>query len=188
MMIVIGGAHFPAMYSRGSADRSRLLVLSVFLAVACVLARSQVLTINVSQPGSPRESVTWVNGYRSSVAGQTISYHSSHPDADNALLCRVRRDADSIAWETDTLTRPSSDECYHLVWLAGIERIGWGNATHPHTFQFSVNGQRWFTFTNRKDSSAPKWTISANSGARLSFESRMVDRYGDLFGYMFLDI
>src|SRR5215831_907580 len=133
-----------------SVNRRRVLVLSCFLAVGCVFAQSPVLTVSVTQPGLRKESLSWLNGYRSSVAGQTISYHSSHPDADNALLCRVRRDAGSISWETDTLTKTSGDGIYHLVWLAGIERIGWGNATHPHTFQLSVNGERWFTFTNRK--------------------------------------
>ncbi|HTK80775.1 MAG TPA: glycoside hydrolase family 38 C-terminal domain-containing protein [Bacteroidota bacterium] len=146
------------------------------------------LDIRVSQSGRLTSALSYLNGYHHSLSGQTLAYHSSHPDADVALLCRVRRDASSISWETDTLVDGGKDNFYHLVWLAGIERIGWGNATLPHTFHLSVNGEPWFTFTNRKDSSAPRWTTGGKDGAQLSFQSQMVDRYGDLFGYMFLDL
>ena len=147
------------------------------------------LTISVeTSGGAATRQPEYINGYRSSVSGQTITYHSSHPDADDALLCRVRRDALSISWLTDTLPALRGPRFYRLVWLAGIERIGWGNATHPHTFHLSINGDRWFTFTNRKDSTAPRWTVSGKNGAELSFESRKTDKFGDLFGFMSLKL
>lgn len=164
------------------------IILCLRLLLTAGFSQAPMLTINVWQPDNQNAAPAYLNGYRRPVSGQTISYHSSHPDAEVALLCRVRRDANAISWETDTLPDPPADGFYHLIWLAGIERIGWGNATHPHIFHMSVNGERRFTFTNRKDSTAGRWTITGKDAASLSFESRLIDRYGDLFGTMTLDL
>jgi hypothetical protein len=56
------------------------------------------------------------NGYRKSVFGQAIDYHSSHPDADKALLVRAKQDVGSIIWESDTLTEVEG-EYYNLIWI-----------------------------------------------------------------------
>lgn len=143
------------------------------------------IVINVTQAQFPK---TFLNGYRASVSGQTITYHSSHPDAEIALIARARREVSTIAWETDTLVAPSQGEFYQFVWLAGLEHAGWGNTEISHKFYFFINGQRWFTFENRKDSTAKKWTITGKNGAALSFEASTVDRFGDLFGHMFLKV
>src|SRR6201993_2580291 len=60
----------------------------------------------------------YLNGYRSSVDGQTIEYHSSDPDADFALLVRGERMAHAASWQTDPLPEPSGDS-YQFIWLAG---------------------------------------------------------------------
>ena len=97
--------------------------------------------ITVTVKGESRSSsLHYLNGYRQEIYGQTISYHSSHPDVEDALLCRVNREADSIAWRSDTLPPSYPGDLYRFVWLAGLERIGWGNATHPHKFTFFING------------------------------------------------
>ncbi|HEV8538125.1 MAG TPA: hypothetical protein VGR15_04285, partial [Bacteroidota bacterium] len=165
------------------------LICGGITGVALSQEREPSLTINVLLTGGQKEDVpSYLNGFRAAVSGQTISYHSSHPDAETALLCRVRSDAGEITWETDTLPESFPGTSYRFVWLAGIERIGWGNTSHPHTFHLSVNGDRWFTFTNRKDSTAAGWTIRGNEGAELTFESRYTDRFGDLFGYMYMSL
>jgi hypothetical protein len=158
--------------------------------MACVVAaRAQrnenAIIINVTQTQSPK---TFLNGYRASVSGQTITYHSSHPDAEVALIARARREVSTIAWETDTLSAPAQSEFYQFVWLAGLEHAGWGNTKISHKFDFLINGQRWFTFENRKDSTAQKWKISGKNDAELSFEALNTDKFGDLFGHMFLKV
>jgi hypothetical protein len=166
-----------------------ILLWLVFIAAPFFTARTQTgenaVIINVSQKQS---SETFLNGYRAAVSGQTITYHSSHPDADVALIARARREVSTISWETDTLLKSTAGEFYRFVWLAGLERAGWGNTTHSHKFDFFVNGQRWFRFENRKDSTARSWKISGKGGADLSFEAQTVDKFGDLFGHMFLNL
>ncbi|HUL44768.1 MAG TPA: glycoside hydrolase family 38 C-terminal domain-containing protein [Bacteroidota bacterium] len=167
-----------------------LMLLMVLPASRSVQAQEHTEPpINIRITGaSGHASQHYLNGFASEMYGQTISYHSSHPAVEDALICRVNREADSIAWRTDTVTAPASGGYLRFVWLAGIEHIGWGNATHPHKFEFSVNGRHWFSFTNRKDSTAPMWTEHGPDGADLTFESHYTDKFGDLFGLMYLSL
>lgn len=129
----------------------------------------------------------YVNGYRKSLSGQVLAYHSSHPDADSALLARADGVTTTVSWETDPLPALSDGEFHRLVWLAGLECAGWpGKQTH--TFDLSVNGELWFTFKNLKDEGAKRWKVAGPRGAELSFEATTVDRAGDLFGYMYLKV
>jgi alpha-mannosidase len=137
---------------------------------------------------SPADAGTYLNGYRKTIDGQQITYRSSHPDADVALLVRARKDALSATWETDSIPDVFLGDQYKLIWLAGLEKDGFQNPGEVHRFDFIVNGVKWLTFRNLKDSTAKKWRVRAANGAELSFESTMVDRAGDLFGYMLLTI
>jgi alpha-mannosidase len=131
---------------------------------------------------------TFLNGYRKSLSGERIAYRSSHPDAGMALLVRARKEAHAISWETDVIPEAYSGDRYRFIWVAGLERQGFQNPEETHSFDFLVNGQRWFRFQNRKDSSARFWTIRSENGAELSFDATTVDRVGDLFGTMHLDV
>jgi alpha-mannosidase len=131
--------------------------------------------------------VAYINGYRSTVSGQVLEYHSSHPDADLALLARANKEASTIEWKTDPIPEGATGDFYQLVWLAGLEREGWPGK-EVHTFDLYVNGELWFTFQNRKDAEAKKWKVTGKHGAELSFDAQIADRAGDLFGYMFLRV
>jgi alpha-mannosidase len=144
--------------------------------------RQKVDSTNLADAG------TYLNGYRKTIEGQTITYRSSHPDAEVALLVRARKDAHSITWETDTIPDAFLGDQYRLIWLAGLEKDGFQNPGEVHSFDFIVNGTKWLSFKNGKDSAANKWRVRAANGAELSFETTMVDRAGDLFGYMILAI
>jgi alpha-mannosidase len=129
----------------------------------------------------------YLNGYHTSIAGQTIEYHSSDPDADTALLVRAQRIAHSISWETEPLRMDPSGYSY-FIWLAGIECAGFKGETESHSFDFLINGQRWFTFRNAKDSTAKSWKLEGKDYGELSFATLAVDTVGDLFGYMVLKV
>ncbi|MGA2857313.1 MAG: glycoside hydrolase family 38 C-terminal domain-containing protein [Candidatus Sulfotelmatobacter sp.] len=135
-------------------------------------------------PGQP--VATYLNGYHSSITGETIEYHSSDPDADSALLVRGQRIAHSIAWETDPM--PASNGDFQFIWLAGIECAGFEGEKESHQFDFLINGQRWFSFKNAKDSTAKNWKVAGRDGAELSFAALITDKAGDLFGYMVLKV
>ena len=134
-----------------------------------------------------KAGASYINGYRKTIAGQVLAYHSSHPDADSALLVRANKEAPSITWETDPLPAAVEGDFYRLVWLAGLEREGWPGK-ESHKFDLYINGDRWFTFQNLKDAHAWKWQVPGKLGAELSFEAVMADRAGDLFGYMYLKL
>jgi hypothetical protein len=177
---------------RGSVNRFLTLFL-LLLSGSCVLKAQTapggiVITVTEGGPGRGGSSKNYLNGYRKNVSGQTITYHSSHPDAELALIVRANAEVGSASWETDTLVDSDQDDFYNFVWLAGLDRAGWGENKIEHKFKLSINGEPWFAFRNFKDSTAPHWHVAGKSGSELSFESRMTDKFGDLFGYMFLRI
>lgn len=146
-----------------------------------------VVSVTSIAESGDQEGQAYLNGYRATIDGQTIAYHCSHPDADTALLVRTRRDAPSITWETDPIPPEFPGEYYEFVWLAGIDFRGWGSEVE-RDFRLFINGQPWFTFHNRKDAAAGRWTVRGRDGAELRFESQLIDKHGDLFGYMFLRV
>ena len=150
-----------------------------------IVIRVNDVRATASAPAAP--SLTYLNGYRSSISGQTIEYHSPDPDAESALLVRGQRIAPSISWETDPLPQSAGDYS-QFIWLAGIECAGFAQENDSHPFDVLINGQRWFTFKNAKDSTAKNWKIEGKDGSELSFASTMTDKVGDLFGYMVLRV
>ncbi len=149
------------------------------------------IVVKVASPASatsnPTSLAEYLNGYRSSISGQTIEYHSSDPDVDSALIVRAQTIAHSISWQTDPVPR-GSGEFVQFIWLAGIECQGFAQERDVHPFDFLINGRVWFTFRNAKDSTAKQWTVDGSDGAQLSFTSLLTDTVGDLFGYMILKL
>ena len=134
------------------------------------------------------QEIGFINGWAESVDGQTISYHSAVPGATDALIARAQRIAHSIAWKTDPLPKSVAGDSYRLLWLAGLDFSGWAEDKTEHTFDFLINGKRWFTFKNYKGATARKWSVHNEDGAELSFDATTADKFGDLFGYMHLDL
>ena len=170
---------------------STVVVLASFALVAfrCAVGQQtgKEIVIEVkdalSQPSAGADR--YVSGYRSSVDGETIHYHSPDPDADSALLVRGQAIAPSISWETDPVADVHSDFT-QFIWLAGIECAGFTEEVESHNFDFLINGQRWFTFRNAKDDTAKNWKVTGKDGSELTFNAAMIDKAGDLFGYMVL--
>ncbi|MGA2263772.1 MAG: hypothetical protein ABSH28_20350, partial [Acidobacteriota bacterium] len=163
-----------------------VILFSAFLCAGGCARKQETkrILINVIQG---KTAATYINGYRRTLGGQVMAYHSSHPDADSALLARANKEAPTITWETDPLPPAVEGDFYQLVWLAGLEREGWPGK-EVHTFDFYINGNLWFTFKNLKDDNAKNWRVAGRQGAQLSFLATTVDRAGDLFGYMFLKV
>ena len=173
--------------------QSTLIILGVSstIMLSSPQKSGEEIRINIRQTVdslNPIDAGTYLNGYRKSISGERITYRSSHPDADVALLVRARKEARSIAWETDSIPDIYAGDRYRFIWLGGLECAGFQNPDEVHSFEFTVNGERWFTFRNLKDSTAKSWKVTNPNGAVLSFEAMVVDRAGDLFGYMHLDI
>ena len=145
------------------------------------------ILVNVKEPETTGAIVRYLNGYRSSIGGQTIEYHSSDPDVDSALIVRGETIAHSISWTTDPVPE-SSDEFFRFVWLAGIECAGFTDDKDSHAFDLSIDGKPWLTFKNAKDATAKNWKVTGRDGGELSFTTVVTDGVGDLFGYMTLKV
>ncbi len=170
-------------------------ILLSFAAVAPLRSQehSEGIVIRVTQKVAEGRATAaspeiFLNGYRRSLSGQVMPYRSPHPDAETVLLVRARREAHSISWETDTLPEAWPGDFYRLIWLAGLEKNGFGNPHEVHSFDLLINGERWFTFKNLKDSTASQWKIAGKDGAELLFQATMEDRVGDLLGTMTLAV
>jgi alpha-mannosidase len=180
--------------------RNRLLRYLMALACAALLfvllprawpQSGKEIVIDVTGPtdgATTNNEIGFLNGWAESVDGQTISYHSAVPGATDALIARAQRIAHSITWKTDPLHSTATGDSYHLLWLAGLDFSGWAEDKTEHTFDFFINGKHWFTFKNAKDATARKWTVHGEDGAELSFNATTADKFGDLFGYMHLDL
>jgi hypothetical protein len=165
--------------------------LFFFLACECAIGQQagKVIVIEVKDTSSQSldASARYINGYHSTVQGQTIEYHSPDPDADSALLVRGQNVAPSISWKTDSMPDIPGDFS-QFIWLAGIECGGFPGETESHNFDFLINGQRWFTFRNARDDTAKSWKVTGKDGSELAFNAAMKDKAGDLFGYMVLRV
>jgi alpha-mannosidase len=166
------------------------LATFVFLPYAWPQSEKEIV-INVTGPIAGAATVNeigFINGWAQSLDGQTISYHSAVPGATNALIVRAQSIAHSITWKTDPLPNYVNGDTYHLLWLAGLDYAGWAEDKNEHIFDFFINGKHWFTFKNAKDATARKWKVRSDDGAELSFNATTADKFGDLFGYMHLDL
>ncbi len=167
--------------------RSSLVLL--ILAAGALSAQDRTLRLRLQSAESlAHKSLHYTNGYSRTISGATLAYHSSHPGATHALIARSRSDMRRIEWETDTVWRAPSDGFQRFIWIAGIDRGGFGLDRPLRTFTLSVDGEPWFSFQNRKDSAALRWKQENRNGAALTFEAELTDRYGDLFGKMVLAV
>ncbi len=127
-------------------------------------------------------------GYRRSIAGRTLLYHSPLPGQREALLVRAQADWPAIVWETEALRLPpagasSAQEAQatiRLGWLAGLGC----NLGQPE-FRLEVDGIGALVFRSVADST---WHVAGEGGLALTFHSTLRDLYGDRFGLMLLDV
>ena len=98
------------------------VVLLMMSMPASLRARQSDIRINVNSRSAGSHpairAAAYLNGYKRTVSGQTINYHSSHPDAEAALIVRAQSDVHAIAWETDSLRNPAGEEFVTFIWLA----------------------------------------------------------------------
>ncbi len=132
---------------------------------------------------SPFSASSWFQGYSATIGGGTIEYHSPHPDVTSALLVRSLDTRDFIEWQSEPVPQDFVGEAATFVWIFGIDVDA-----DPHSYDLSVNGEAWFRFSNPMVNSIKEWTVEARNGARLHFRVTMIDRHGDVFGYIALHV
>lgn len=126
----------------------------------------------------------YLSGYAGEIKGETIRYECQQPDADSALLVRSVHEDKFIEWETQPVSENLTEDYVEFIWIAGIDV----NAEDNHEFKMFIDGELQFTFRNPIDTLNTNWELEGNNGIKLHFNGVMYDKYGDLFGYMFLKI
>jgi alpha-mannosidase len=121
------------------------------------------------------------SGYAATLGGGTIYYHSVNPHARNALLARTTDGTQFVEWQTDAAPPRVSRSGLAFAWLAALS-----GSKGEHAFDLAVNGKSMFRFRTAPDSTRKSWTAGGPGGSKLIFCATEADRFGDLFGYMFL--
>ena len=126
----------------------------------------------------------YLSGYEEELSGETLLYECHQPDAKKSLLVRSERAEKYIEWNSATIPENFNEPFAELILLAGIDV----NAEDNHAFKFFINDQQQFIIRNPMDTVNKMLTYEAKSGVSINFKAVMVDKYGDLFGYIFLRI
>ncbi|MEZ5197186.1 MAG: hypothetical protein R2764_12515 [Bacteroidales bacterium] len=126
----------------------------------------------------------YFSGYDSEIKGETIRYECQQPDADSALLVRSLKEDKYIEWTAAKIPEDFDDDYAEFIWIAGIDV----NPEDNHEFKMYINDELNFTFRNPLDTLKRNLDLDGMNGIKLHFKGIMFDKYGDLFGYMFLKI
>lgn len=121
------------------------------------------------------------SAWAASRAGQAICYHSSHPEAESALLIRAIEPLNRVAWLSDS-AMPSSDGYIYLCWLGGIAGCQGG----PHRFTLSANGEDILELFTCAANTRPQAQYQGKDGICLRYEHQLTDMCDDHFGLFWL--
>ena len=154
---------------------ARLLCFRVALAGALFIPFAQEGASTQQSEGKPDMS-----GYARTVSGESMAYTSPIAAARTALIARASDGSSSIAWETETVPASRATGPVTFIWLAGL-----GSNLGERQFTLFAGGKELAKFTT---SARETWEVAGAGGARLTFQTMMVDRHRDRFGFMRLTL
>ncbi len=129
------------------------------------------------------QQANWLKGYTEDVTGEVLTYHSPHPEVSTSLLIRNQDSTNHIAWLMDEVPANTDAESYTFVWIFGIDVN-----INSYPYRLYLNDQYILTFSNPRDTLLKEWTVDGLYGTSLTFNASLVDKYGDLMGYAFLNV
>ncbi|HEX7572250.1 MAG TPA: hypothetical protein VF514_04095, partial [Bacteroidota bacterium] len=154
---------------------ARFLVLALILGLSADAPAGDLESMIKSLPPGLR------SGYASSLGGGTIFYHSVNAHARSALIARATDGAQYVEWESEPAPSRVPKGGVAFAWLAALS-----GSKGARGFDVTVNGKGMFRFWTQPDSAHKTWSVNGPGGSTLMFCATEADRFGDLFGYMFL--
>ena len=121
-----------------------------------------------------------MSGYARTVSGEAMPYASPIAAARTALIARASDGKSTIVWETEPAPAAPAAGPVTFIWLAGL-----GSNLGERQFTLAVSGKDVATFTT---SARESWEVAGAGGARLTFQTMLVDRHRDRFGFMRLSL
>jgi alpha-mannosidase len=132
--------------------------------------------------GQTRWPDVWTNGYGKTLRGETIDYHSPHPDVRSALLVRSIDSTRAIAWETGIGSRDGKNDTA-FVWIYAMDCND-----DVHAFDMWINGRKSIRFENPREGEKTPRIFLGLDGSELTFHPLFLDRAMDAMGYAVLRI
>ncbi|MEI6883133.1 MAG: glycoside hydrolase family 38 C-terminal domain-containing protein [Bacteroidota bacterium] len=125
----------------------------------------------------------FLKGWQKSLKGGGFGYHSPDPAIGSSLLLRSVDSLSYIEWETEPIPATLPQGNVQFIWMFGID-------ANPdiHVFKLFFNGRYCLEFSNPPLSEKKTWTVKGVDGISLTFRATMIDKYGDLMGYAFLEV
>lgn len=127
----------------------------------------------------------FLKGYVKDISGETISYHSFHPYATDALLTRVTDGNKSIEWQTETIPLQYENKEAYFSWIAGYSS---GTSAADRHFDLYINNEKVLTFTTTAKKVLKSWSVKGLHDVELFFDQKSVDNVNDVYGNMYLKI
>ncbi|MEA3477972.1 MAG: hypothetical protein U9R60_07325, partial [Bacteroidota bacterium] len=146
--------------------------LSLFLAL-CLLS-SFALT----------QESHYLPGFTHKIKGQDLDYHSPHVDVGLSLLVRSDDSSAYIEWNAQPISPDYLMDYAEYIMMIGIDV----NPEDRHQFDFYINDELFFILANPDDTLQNPVFKSFNKNVQLRFHKLLVDKYGDLMGYLYLKV
>ncbi len=124
----------------------------------------------------------YLQGYQAAISGNNFSYHSPLPDVGTCLLTRASSEYEPIEWETEIVPQNYKGNKVSFIWLFGIDVTA-----ESQDFDFFINGEKYFTFSNPIDNTNDTRNY-INNGAELIFNRTMIDKHKDQMGFAILEL
>ncbi len=125
----------------------------------------------------------YIAGYAKSISGQVLRYHAPLPVIKDALLVRSIDREQFIVWETEPVPENFTGDTARFIWVCAVDVN-----KEQHRFDLFVNDKKVLTFKNPADKEMKDRIITGTEGIRLHFRPVMVDKHGDLAGFMVLSV
>ena len=139
-----------------------------------------LLLVQPSGALQAQETHAYTGGYARTVSGDTMTYASPISTARKALISRATDGRSSVTWETEAAAAEAATQPTTFLWLAGL-----GSNLGEKRFTIAADGNDVATFAT---SSLDSWEVAGQQGAHLAFQTVMVDRNRDHFGFMRLSL
>jgi len=141
------------------------------------------LLIILPQISFSQES-SYLSGFTKKIKGQDLEYHSPHADVGLSLLVRSDDSSAYIVWQAEAIPKDQKKDRSEYIMLIGIDV----NPGDKHEFNFYINGEHLFVLANPDDTLQNPVSRSLANDVELRFDKLLVDKYGDLMGYMVLSV
>ncbi len=125
----------------------------------------------------------WLRGYRRTVSGERIPYHSAFPEIGTALLVRASDGPGPIEWESAPVPEDFDRPAAEFIWMAGL-----ATGKGAHRFSLAIDGVAALDLTTAPDPSRRSLRVEGPGGVILIFETALVDQFDELFGFMRLTV